>query len=355
MRRSLRGSATIVLLLVLTSSAAPGAEPAAQNGSGFARGDPEGVNRLGYRAGTADGISEENPPGGRSEISNGFMGGAQRAKRAKPCWPIFGRLVRSSSTREGTRRPAADVPGPRGVGPSLRLSARARPGRRGPQARASGEGGLVGETSRACRRDRALSAPSRSRVPRPGRQFLRSHAGRAPFCELRQPRPRRNPRARSRPTPPSPTPGSARPAPARSSSRTPITRSRTPIARMKASARGSSSTIPYCWKDLRGATSATAPIPISKSATSAATANPIMPGTRSTCRSDLSAASVRRAGDLQVGAQRARGQRVVESRPSRAHHHHAQQRISNGFHTEAGFNRSLTTPTTWGRGPGPPG
>lgn len=60
MRGFLRGPATIGLLLVLTSAAAPGAEPAAQNGNGLIAELQKELSRLGYRAGKADGILKES-------------------------------------------------------------------------------------------------------------------------------------------------------------------------------------------------------------------------------------------------------------------------------------------------------
>jgi peptidoglycan hydrolase-like protein with peptidoglycan-binding domain len=60
MRGFLRGPATIGLLLVLTSAAAPGAEPAAQTSSGLLAEIQKELSRLGYRAGKADGILKES-------------------------------------------------------------------------------------------------------------------------------------------------------------------------------------------------------------------------------------------------------------------------------------------------------
>lgn len=55
-----RVSATMCLLLVLTGSAAPGAEPAAGNGSGLTAELQKELGRLGYRAGKADGTLKES-------------------------------------------------------------------------------------------------------------------------------------------------------------------------------------------------------------------------------------------------------------------------------------------------------
>jgi peptidoglycan hydrolase-like protein with peptidoglycan-binding domain len=55
-----RVSVTICLLLVLTGSAAPGAETAAPSGSGLIVEIQTELNRLGYRAGKADGTTKES-------------------------------------------------------------------------------------------------------------------------------------------------------------------------------------------------------------------------------------------------------------------------------------------------------
>lgn len=56
----MRRSATIFLLLVLTSSAAPGAESAAETGNGLIAEIQKELGRLGYRPGKADGIPKES-------------------------------------------------------------------------------------------------------------------------------------------------------------------------------------------------------------------------------------------------------------------------------------------------------
>ncbi len=53
-------SAAIGLLLVLTSSQTPGAEPAAEMGSGLNAEIQRELNRLGYRAGKSNGIPSES-------------------------------------------------------------------------------------------------------------------------------------------------------------------------------------------------------------------------------------------------------------------------------------------------------
>jgi peptidoglycan hydrolase-like protein with peptidoglycan-binding domain len=72
MRGLARGSAAIglliaLLLIVLTGSAAAGAEPAAPAGSGLITEIQKELNRLGYRAGKMDGILKE---GTRRAIRN---------------------------------------------------------------------------------------------------------------------------------------------------------------------------------------------------------------------------------------------------------------------------------------------